>query len=80
MKKRLDIYTQCVYYITIENTTPNGKMEDDKMKQYTLRPKNGKGANWYMNADQLFTGNYVKAYSKDGFETIVDIRNYDVIR
>lgn len=50
------------------------------MKQYSLRPKNGKGANWYMDADQLFIGNYVKAYSKDGFETIVDIRNYDVIR
>lgn len=50
------------------------------MERYTLRPKNGKGANWYMNADQLFAGNYVKVYSKDGFETIVDIRNYDIIR
>lgn len=50
------------------------------MNKYTLKPKNGKGAIWYMNANQLFVGNYVKAYSKDGFEAIVDIRNYDVVR
>ena len=50
------------------------------MKQYTLRPKNGKGTTWLMDADQLFVGNYVKVHSKDGFETIVDLRTYDVIK
>lgn len=50
------------------------------MKHYTLRPKNGKGATWYMSAEQLFAGNYVEAYSKDGFKTLIDIREYDVIR
>ena len=50
------------------------------MKKYELIPKNGEGAKWYMNADQLFVGNHVKAYSKDGFETVVDIRNYHIVR
>lgn len=50
------------------------------MKEYTLKPKSGKGATWYMNADQLFVGNYVKAHSRDGFETVLDIRNYDIIK
>lgn len=50
------------------------------MKKYELIPKNGKGGKWYMNADQLFAGNIVKAYAKDGFETVVDIRNYLIVR
>lgn len=50
------------------------------MKTYTLIPKNGKGARWLMNADQLFAGRLVKAYSKDGFETIVDLDNYEICR
>jgi hypothetical protein len=47
---------------------------------YTLKPKNGKGATWYIEKSQLFAGNYVKAYSKDGFETVIDIRDYNVIK
>ena len=50
------------------------------MKKYQLIPKNGKGAKWFMNANQLFTGNFVKAYSKDGYETLVDIRNYYIVK
>lgn len=47
---------------------------------YRLVPKTNKGTTWYMNANQLFAGNYVKVFSKDGFETVVDIRNYNVCR
>ena len=47
---------------------------------YMLKPKSNKGATWYMNKDQLHVGNYVKVYSKDGFETVVDIRNYNIYR
>lgn len=50
------------------------------MKKYQLIPKNGIGAKWFMNADQLFVGNYVKAYADDGFETVVDIRNYIIVK
>lgn len=50
------------------------------MKKYELVPKNGKGAKWIINADQLFAGNYVKAYAKDGFVTVVDIRNYHIVK
>lgn len=50
------------------------------MKKYKLIPKNGKGAEWFINASELFAGNYVKAYSPDGFETVVDIRNYKIIK
>ena len=50
------------------------------MMQYTLTAKNGKGTKWYMNANQLFVGNYVKVYSADGFETVVDIRNYNICK
>ena len=49
-------------------------------KQYTLKPKNGKGATWYMSADQINSKDYVKVTDKDGFETTVDIRNYDVFK
>ena len=50
------------------------------MKKYELVPKNNKGAKWFMNADQLFVGSYVKVYAKDGFETVVDIRNYRIVK
>ena len=47
---------------------------------YELRKKNGKGATWYMKADQLFNGDCVTVFSKDGFETIVNIRDYNIYR
>ena len=50
------------------------------MMKYQLIPKNGKGVKWFMGSDQLFSGNYVKAFSSDGFETVVDIRNYYIIK
>lgn len=48
------------------------------MKVYMLVPKKTTGCRWYINEDEIFTGNYVKVFSKDGFETVVDIRNYNV--
>lgn len=46
--------------------------------RYMLRPKSGKGANWY--TDEKVAGKkYVKAYATDGFETLVDLSNHDVI-
>lgn len=47
---------------------------------YTLVPKSGNGCKWHMNKSELFAGNYVKVFSKDGFESVVDIRNYNVCR
>lgn len=50
------------------------------MKEYTLIHKNRKGCNWYMKADQLFKGNYVVVNDHNGFETVVDIRNYNIYK
>ena len=50
------------------------------MTVYRLVPKTNKGTRWYMNKSELFAGNYVKVFSKDGFETVVDIRNYNVCK
>lgn len=47
---------------------------------YVLIPKSGKGCKWHIKASDLFKGNYVKAKDKSGFETVVDIRNYNVCR
>lgn len=49
-------------------------------KIFELIPKSGKGARWYMLADQLFKGPLVKAFSKDGFETIVNLNLYDIVK
>ena len=50
------------------------------MKEYTLIPKNGNGCKWYMKKSQLFNGNYVTVNDHNGFETIVDIRNYNIVK
>ena len=50
------------------------------MKEYVLVPKNNKGCKWYMNSEELFNGNYVRVHDNNGFETVVDIRNYDVYK
>ena len=47
------------------------------MKTYRLIPKNGKGCCWYTH--QIFSADgLVKAFSKDGFKTIVQIENYRI--
>lgn len=51
-----------------------------KKYQFILIPKNGKGSKWFMNADQMSAGDYVKVFAQDGFETVVDIRNYTIIK
>lgn len=55
-----------------------GGAKNPRDMKYMLRPKNGKGANWY--TDEKVAGKkYVKAYAADGFETLVDLSNHDVI-
>lgn len=50
------------------------------MKEYVLVPKNGNGCNWYMSKDELFKEGLVKVNDHAGFETTVDIRNYNIYR
>lgn len=47
---------------------------------YKLVPKNGNGAIWYVNKSEIFKTGLVKAMSKDGFETLVRIENYNIVR
>ena len=51
-----------------------------KEKKYVLIPKNKKGCIWYMDQKELFKGNLVKVSDSNGFETVVDIRNYDICK
>lgn len=46
--------------------------------KYVLVPINGKGCKWYTN--EIKATGYIKAVSKDGYETIVNIELYKVIK
>lgn len=72
----IDNYWIEVYSSTREeNPSKNQKGQGPVKKTYKLRPKNGKGCVWYTH--EIFSKTrWVKAFSKDGFETIVEIDNY----
>lgn len=46
---------------------------------YRAKPKNGIGATWYVAKEEIFK-TYAKAVDEDGFETIIDLRQYDLCR
>lgn len=48
------------------------------MFKFKLVPKNGKGCEWYCN--QPFGSRYVRGYSLDGFETIIEVKKYRIVR
>ena len=54
------------------------KQKKPRDMHYMLRPKNGRGGKWY--TDEKVAGEkYVRAYAADGFDTLIDLQNYDVI-
>lgn len=46
--------------------------------RFLMVPKSGKGCSWY--CDQPFGSRYVRGYSKDGFETLLEVRKYRIVR
>lgn len=49
-------------------------------KEYMLVPKSGKGAVWYTSKSEIFKNGIIKAVSKDGFETVLNIKNYVIAK
>ena len=57
-------------------TQTSQKGQVAKRKLYRLIPKNGHGCEWYTR--DIYEKPWVKAFSKDGFETIVEIEKYRI--
>lgn len=50
------------------------------MKEYTLIPKNGKGCRWFTSRENIFKTGLIKAVDENGFETLVYIENYNIVK
>lgn len=48
------------------------------MRKFRLVPKSGCGCVWFCFASDIWSGRYVSVFSSDGFESVVDINDYDV--
>ena len=47
---------------------------------FKLVPKNGKGCAWYTDRKNIFKTGLIEAVDKEGFKTLVNIDNYNIIK
>ena len=47
---------------------------------YTLIPKNNQGCIWYTTRENIFKTGFIEAFDKEGFRTLVNIDNYNIVK
>lgn len=50
------------------------------MKEFKLVPKNGKGCVWYTSRENIFKAGLIKAIDNEGFETLINLNDYYIVK